>query len=313
MQVSVIVITYEPSINKLISTLASIIDQNDVSYEIIIADDGSQMINIDDIQSIVYKAVPNDVPLQFIKNKKNQGTVLNIYSACKCASGEYIKIISPGDLLYDNRVLHDFYVYAKNNPQKSFFFGRAAYYRNSATLELLADSSPSHPNIFNSDSYCVQNIAFMYGQGPVGAAYFCKRDTYTNYIERIINHVIYTEDYSTSVLYILDGGKISFYDRRIVWYEHGLGISTGNTQKWAKLYEEDCRELYLVAKETHSNNQYLEYRFGDKRKRILHPIITLMVIWIKLLSLHRTVGISNTEQQIEYLKNCLRFGERKDY
>ena len=306
MQVSVIVITYEPDINKLIATLKSIVHQKNISYEIIVSDDGSKRVNIDNVESTVYEVVPEGIPIRFIKNLENRGTVLNIYSACQYVSGEYIKVISPGDLLYDDVVLSNFYAYAKRNSQHSFFFGRPAYYSNDGSLEIYEVSTPLYPEIFNSKSQRIHNLALIHGHGPVGASYFHKAEDYKKYIGLVANHVKFTEDYTTSFLYLLDNGKLSFLDRKVVWYEYGLGISTGNTDKWKKIYEDDCKELYKIAKREYEDNIYLEFRFGNKKKRFFHPILVLSILWINRISKKRTVHIKHTKEQIDYLKSILK-------
>ncbi len=305
MQVSVIVITYEPDTNKLVATLNSVVHQKDITFEIILSDDGSKNIDIDKVEHTVKGFVPEKIPIQFVKNTPNMGTVLNLYSACQHVSGEYIKIISPGDLLYDENVLHDFYVYAKSHPENSFFFGRPAYYSNNGSIETYDKSIPLYPEIFNSTNQMIQNLALIHGHGPVGASYFHKTDAYKKYIALIANHVKFTEDYTTSILYLLDGGKLSLVDRKVVWYEYGIGISTSNADKWKKIYEDDCKELYEIAKIEHTNNKYIEFRFGDRKKRVLHPILILSIVWINWISKRKSTGITNTKEQIDSLTAIL--------
>ena len=308
MQVSVILITYEPDIDKLKATFASIVHQRNILFEIIVSDDGSKSIDIDAVERTISEMVPKGIPFRFIKNNNNLGTVLNIYHACQNASGEYLKIISPGDLLYDNDVLFDLYIHAKNHSQDSFFFGRPAYYSNNGSLETHEISTPLYPEIFDSRSQRVQNLALMHGHGPVGAAYFYKTEVFRQYIGLVANHVKFTEDYTTSILYLLDGGKLSFIDRKVVWYEYGLGISTSHADKWKRIYEEDCRELYEVAKKEHTNNTYLEFRFGNRKKRIFHPFLILSILWINWISKKKTVPVTNSKEQIDSLTRLLNSG-----
>lgn len=312
MQVSVILLTYEPRIDKLLATLASITEQKGILFELIVSDDGSRIVNVDEVEKMVSGIVPESIPLRFVKNRKNAGTVLNIYSACQYATGEYIKLISPGDLLFDDDVLHELYAYAKVHPLNAFFFGRAAYYCNDETIKTLDTSTPLYPGIFSSDDQSVQNLALMFGFGPVGASYFYKTEVFIKYLELIKTHVIFTEDYTTSILYLLDGGKLSFVDRKVVWYEYGSGISTGNADKWRTIYENDCKELYGVAKQLHADDPYLEFRFGDRKKRMLHPFIALKTIWVKLTSHRKAEENSFSEEQVDYLRHCLEIGAGKD-
>ena len=59
MQVSVVVITYEPSIDKLLATLSSIIRQNSILFELIISDDGSKSVNVDDLENYLDEIIDN--------------------------------------------------------------------------------------------------------------------------------------------------------------------------------------------------------------------------------------------------------------
>lgn len=305
MQVSVIIITYEPNINKLVSTLLSVICQKNIKFEVIISDDGSKRINIDDVERTILRNHPHDIPLQFIKNRTNLGTVSNIYCACKYAKGEYIKIISPGDFLYDDNVLYDFYTYAKNKPTSSLFFGRPIYYSNIDKLEIYDTSTPLYPSIYNNKRQIIQNLSLIHGHGPVGASYFYKAEELKKYLRLVVGRVKYVEDYSTSMLYLLDGGKLTFFDRNIVWYEFGYGLSTSNPNKWKDIYENDCNALYLVAKKTHAHNSYLDFRFGDRKKRILHPFLIIHLLWINFISKRRANTIIINEEQISYLRHII--------
>ena len=96
-KVSVIVVMYNPIPEKLWLTLNSIINQEKVDLEIVIADDGSKNNLFDAIEEYMKK---NDFSnYKFVYHKQNQGTVLNCYDGVNQASGDYIKLISPGDLL----------------------------------------------------------------------------------------------------------------------------------------------------------------------------------------------------------------------
>ena len=306
MQISVVVITYEPSINKLVSTLTSIINQKGVTFEIIVSDDGSQRINFSEVEPVIRAVVSPSIPLTIVKNRQNSGTVLNIQNACRCAKGEYIKIISPGDLLFDNDVLKDLYDHATENPQQSFFFGRAAYYSNDESLKTYSLSTPLYPEIYNKKSHLIHKIAMMHKHGPVGASYFYKTVVFVKYLDCIANHVKFTEDYTTSILYILDGGNLSFVDRKVVWYEYGHGLSTGNIDKWMGIYEQDCAEFYNVARRIHPDDKCLVFRFGDKRKRLLHPMIIACLLWVNCISSWKRDHITNSQDQIDDLIDKLQ-------
>ena len=101
--VSVIVACYNPDIVKLKKTINSILNQVGVSYEIIIADDGSEFEYKSEIEKWFKENQVKNYKLSFLP--ENQGTIKNIYFALSYCSGEYVKTISPGDLLISEHII----------------------------------------------------------------------------------------------------------------------------------------------------------------------------------------------------------------
>ena len=149
---SIIVATYNPNYTKLFQTLNSIIVQKKCSFEIIIADDGSKDFDISLIKEwFKEKKFDN---YNIIAEHKNLGTVKNFYNGLKKANGEYIKFISPGDMLYDNDVLYKSYVFLKKN-NYNIIFGKTVYYRFIDNKELLFINSS---NPVDLKPYLTKNI-----------------------------------------------------------------------------------------------------------------------------------------------------------
>ena len=111
--VSVCVTTYKPDYADLGLTLESILRQKNCSFEIIIADDGTEW---------------NFNAYKIVRAPKNYGTVHNTLAACLVARGKYIKDISPGDYLYADTVLADMAAFMEAGSCEAAF-GRACYYR----------------------------------------------------------------------------------------------------------------------------------------------------------------------------------------
>ena len=108
--ITVIVATYNPEWKKLRSTLLSIVTQKNIDFEIIITDDGSNDDYFDKAREFFIK---NEISkYRFIKNQINIGTVKNFYNAIKCAGGEYVYGISPGDMFYEETTLEKLYFFA---------------------------------------------------------------------------------------------------------------------------------------------------------------------------------------------------------
>ena len=125
--ISVIVATYNPDLNKLMSTLLSIIVQKGINFEIIVTDDGSQKDYFKEV--IVFFERNNFKNYSLIKNEINIGTVNNFYNALIISKGKYIFGISPGDMVYDENSLFSIFDFAEENKAK-VCFGDAVYYSN---------------------------------------------------------------------------------------------------------------------------------------------------------------------------------------
>ncbi len=102
---SVVVLCYNNQ-QYLPVCLDSILSQNYPSIEIIVADDGSAEFDVQKhIDYINTSNKGNIVNLCVYQNEKNLGTVLNVNTALKKATGRYIKIIAADDALFDENAL----------------------------------------------------------------------------------------------------------------------------------------------------------------------------------------------------------------
>ena len=126
LQISIIVLTYNPNNEKLKQTLAAAIKQKNVCFEIIISDDGSA--NKD--YSFLPEFMKDNGFLQYtlLEHPENRGTVQSCLDAVETARGEFVFLTSPGDFLYDETALLDLYEFAKKNAAP-LCFGNAVYYR----------------------------------------------------------------------------------------------------------------------------------------------------------------------------------------
>ena len=120
---TVIVVTYNSSWEKLRRTLNSILYQKKVKIELIIADDGSK--NNWFRETTEY--IGNSIKVLLLPSEQNMGTVKNIYRAALKASAPYIKTISPGDYFYSEYTVYKWLKYIVFNNSK-VSFGRAVYY-----------------------------------------------------------------------------------------------------------------------------------------------------------------------------------------
>ena len=96
-EVSVVFVQYNPDLTKILLSLYALIHQKEISFEIIVSDDGSKEDYFEEIERFFKN---NDFSNYYLrKNHQNVGIVKNILLASEIANGRYIYINSPGDVL----------------------------------------------------------------------------------------------------------------------------------------------------------------------------------------------------------------------
>ena len=106
-----------------------------------------------------------------IENYVNEGTVRNIKKGLEKARGEFVYLISPGDLLYSKDVLSEMTWFLRKNRVK-ICFGNVVAYKKTESIELLSlDNHPLRPNIFNEKKLNDSKIAFLFEGAIYGCAY----------------------------------------------------------------------------------------------------------------------------------------------
>jgi len=271
--ISVIVATYHPDLKKLLTTISQTIKQKDIKCEVIISDDGSDVDWFNEIREYFKEKCFSDYRL--IKNKDNVGTVKNIYNSVCEAKGKYVFCTSPGDYLHDEMTLCDFFNYSEKS-NSSIVFGNAVYYsvdtENKPEIHSVT-KPPFWPELFNSKSSFKKETAFFFGNYIVGATIFRERIAFKKQLETLMPYCKYVED-NTSVAYaLLEKERIQYYDRSIVFYEYGVGISTSKDNKWAKILESEFCAFFEYLNRKYPNNKpiaaayhHYKYEHGLKEK-----------------------------------------------
>lgn len=281
-EVSVLVISYNPDHKKLISTLRSILYQKDVRLQIIVADDGSKNNHFDDVKALFEKHGFSDYVL--VANEKNLGITKNFYSGLVKAEGEFLKGISPGDYLYSENTLSDIYKTMKKRGLDAAF-GNAVYFSikdNKIKPVKKNIQRPRLNSIYAEKKYnynAVKENCWLLEDYTLGAVYFVKRELVLKYCERILGKVKYMED----VLYrfmLLDDIPIVHYDKNIMMYEFGTGVSTTKESKWKKIMADEKKVIEKLVIADKSNDRFIK-KLGRfylrKRDTLLAKNISLLV------------------------------------
>ena len=236
--VTVLVVAYKPNYHKLFLTLKSIIAQKDVSFDIVIADDGTPDLDREGICKWFAENGFSDYQITALP--ENAGTVKNVENGLKCCSGKYLKLISPGDFLYDEWTLKSFYDFCECN-QYEIAFGHSVYY-SYENDNLQVYPKLHYPIIlkpYRKDCFKKAKYNFLvFGDFILAPSYFVKADLFKKYYMQIVDRTKFAED-TMYILMIADGVEPRFLDRPIVWYEYGTGISTSGDSKWISLIVKD--------------------------------------------------------------------------
>lgn len=297
-QVSVIVASYNPSYEKMIKTLLSIVVQKKILFEIIIADDGSKEDVTGNIRKFFEKVRFDEY--QIVKNEKNVGTVRNILSGIKKAKGRYVYITSPGDLLFDENVLKSFFDFSEKRGAK-IVFGDGIYYEAKNEDEIFIHrvvNHPDKPGIFNENMPTfLGEVELLSGTKILGAAFFRDRIYMEELLEEIKDTSIYVEDTTTTILGVVKGERVWHYPRNMIWYEYGGGISTSANIEWQKRLDLDVRKTmdYICAMyEDEAKVDYMKIMQGTTKKNKIikclkkHPLKILAHMMCKLLKKNTT-------------------------
>ncbi|SEQ81443.1 Glycosyl transferase family 2 [Treponema bryantii] len=260
---SILFVTYNSDLTKTKETLLSIIQQKNVSFEIIIADDGSKQNNFEDIKNFFQNHNFNNYKL--VDNKENQGTVKNFISGLNNCSGKYVKPISPGDFFYSDFSLSNAYEFIKQN-KASVYFGRTAYYsyeNNKVSLfNNLANPKDLRPYKKQKLNIIKRNY-FARRDSLLGASVIYNTDIIKSYIQTLSQFVKYAEDYSIFLM-LANNEKISYMDFNnsnenfFIWYESSSGISTQVNSKWHDILLNELKNTYqyLLDKKMLSQKYY---------------------------------------------------------
>ncbi len=270
--ITVVLASYKPVFQKLIKTINSIIKQKSIHVQLIICDDGSPENFFDEIKGYLHSQKFEDYKL--VESKENRGTCINYYGGVKLAEGKYVKGISPGDYFYDENVLNNWFVFLETN-NVDLSFGRAVFYgyeKRGSDIPILIRrhrEAPAIPDIYSikhntSIFKNIRKIDWLINRDSVyGVQIICKASLCLYYLEKIVNRVIYAEDYSFRIM-LLDNINMIFFPQPVIYYEYGLGVSSDPDKK-KKLLKRDEVFFYNSLK-SHYNNTFFFKKFLFYRK-----------------------------------------------
>lgn len=239
--VSIVLISYNPTKDKIFRTLSSLLSQKGVRYEIIIADDGSEENYFIEIEK--FFKIKGFQDFKLIANNVNKGTVCNYFSAVSVAVGKYIKGISPGDMLYRDYTLQNWIDYMEKKDLK-WSFSEVINYQliDDVIVPIETPAIPINIRVYKKEKYdeCRWNY-FVLGDIPIGASFIGLRTLQVEYCKRILNKVVYAEDNIWRMM-MFDGIIGGYYSEYAILYEYGVGVSTSRSNIWETRLKKDLEE-----------------------------------------------------------------------
>lgn len=297
--VTVIMITYNPELNKALETINSIILQKNINIKIIIADDCSRKDFTKEYMQFFFENKFDNYII--LKSEANQGTVRNIARCSKYCVGDYVKIISPGDYLYGHEILKKWADYMEEK-KIDISIGDAYYYeRTPGGYNLICEHAfPQKPNIINEgDERKKKYYQLIYNDYWLGAATLIEIEAFKKYIKLVSKFAVYGED-NMYRLAACDGVSRGYYPVQVMMYETNTGISSlgDKGDKWHKtLMEEwiktnefiidrieiddDFKEKFIYFVKWRKSN--MEIRNSNLRgKNIIKLILRLIPLFINI-------------------------------
>lgn len=281
---SVIIVSYNNTEKQIINTIESCTKQKKVRYEILIADDGSDMNHYESINR--YMSLIKFSNYKLVNHQNNLGTVKNIQYALKYVSGKYIKILGAGDELSDDLVLHDVLKYFNQTKESVIFTKMINKIKHKEDFIYKKCKLPITIKKYNNKSFNYRKDILVYSNFISGASLYFERNTLDILISEISDHVIYIED-AMQFLCIVHNINISLYNRVSIIYEYGTGISTNKENSFHKKLEEDMNSIMNYILNHYSNIDVVKEkkRFDNHnkiKKAIYNPSYILRRIEVTL-------------------------------
>lgn len=301
-QVTVGIVSYNPDSDKLKRTIYSVLQQKGVSYQIVVADDGSMNDRFEEVEEILKSNKFDDY--YFVKNKKNQGTVKNSESCVKNATGKYFISLSPGDNLSDELALCK-WVNKAETSGADIIFANAIYYmyENDKFCVLSKYRHPQDSKVYFNNTRKLKRNYLLYDDVCLGASILSKKDIYIRYITAISGKVKFAED-NIFRLMIFHDENCTWMEEPVVFYEYGSGVSSSGNSKWInRLYKDLCVTDGIMVNEMKGHSLFefqVKIHFAFHRLAYKHKAILYFLKIRKFAKLLFTTSLRVVKTPVKY-------------
>lgn len=234
-EISVLLLSYNPSKEDLRVSLSSIVAQQDCRYQLLVVDDHSQ----DDPQTLV-DAVMADLDsddYEYLRHERNMRTVHSVRAALEKATGKYVKLIGAGDALYDSGTLRAIVDFCEEH-DAACGFGNIVLMKDEKPFRFPSNASDYPPEGTVSREELFKHQISKADWIP-GCSQFYRTDFFAKMLGLLADHygVNFCEDFSETIALLYE--DVWHLDRPIIRYDWGDGISTnGSLASRTRLYDD---------------------------------------------------------------------------
>lgn len=270
-KISVMIGSYQPNWEKMQLTLRSILLQKGCQYKIIVSDDGSEDNLFPQIaQYLQEKGCQN---YELIPGEENRGIVHNVWKGLLACEGEYVKLISPGDMLQGETILQRWMAFMDQKSDTAMTFCDAVYYHfvNDNIEPIKEYAHPQDPFVYSGGGDSVKSY-LIFDDICLGAATMCRLGILRKYLAPLRDRIIYAEDNVYRIM-IYRGEHFAYFHEPAILYEYGTGISTNGSKVWAERLECDWDTANQMMQEGPCRSQTDEKRIQRywETRRIENP------------------------------------------
>lgn len=260
---SVVILTYNCELSKLLLTLESVVRQQKIDYEIIVADDCSEVFDEEAIKAYLKMKAAE---YRIVRQKKNVGTVKNVYEALLQCRGEYVKLIGSGDLLYAPDTLYKMCQAMEETGSTAGFGLMKSFFEKDGVCQKQNIIAPNNIDAFiRNDMKEIYNTIVKYEQWICGASLIYNTRKIIPFVKEIAGKVKYCEDMMTQLV-VMEHQKICFTKCYSVWYEIDSGISNNTERKYAGRVLADQVSFYKIVQR---EDRFFWRRLG---KKMIHKV-----------------------------------------
>lgn len=241
-QVSVHVLIYNGSWERVRATLNSVIMQKGIDFELIIVDDCSKENLSDKIKDFLSRH--NFTNYRLIVHEKNLGTVATCLEAAKESRAEYMRGLGQGDMFFDEYALRDLYDYMLKTDAEVMISKAVFYHAFSKPIEIFAHRRYPQDIKAYDDPDDLRESYLIHDDRVSGASVMFRREVFAEYMSEAVSEGMkYIEDFMIKCM-VFDKRRIKFFDRNAIFYEFGAGISTAK----AKDHTHRTKEIAAAAR-----------------------------------------------------------------